>query len=228
MQSFSVADVAAMLGVREESVRRWIREGKLVAERRMGRTGSSVTLADIVAFANQPPRTYVKALSKWLGEHNIDYSLKNNILSSMQETTKAATAGVVAGTAVGTMFGFPGALLGATAGSVTGIAKALMYPEIVLSDSEQTNSSNIIAAEESASRKENETINRETVGDKESATEEIKTDVSNATGSTDDYHAKIIEEQMKLITLKQELARISAEISITEGQIEYYKLMLQK
>ena len=31
MQSYSVADVASMLNVNEETVRRWIREGKLEA-----------------------------------------------------------------------------------------------------------------------------------------------------------------------------------------------------
>ena len=52
MRSFSVTDVAAMLGVNEESVRRWIREGKLVANRRIGRAGSSVELKDIIDFDN--------------------------------------------------------------------------------------------------------------------------------------------------------------------------------
>ena len=41
------------------------------------------------------------------------------------------------------------------------------------------------------------------------------------------WRAKIIEEQIKLLKLKQELARITAEISVAENQIEYYNLMLQ-
>lgn len=43
MELYTVRDIAKMLSVNEETVRRWIREGKLDAERGNGRQGSKVS-----------------------------------------------------------------------------------------------------------------------------------------------------------------------------------------
>lgn len=42
MNYYTVKDIAELLSVNEETVRRWIREGKLVAERGAGRQGSKI------------------------------------------------------------------------------------------------------------------------------------------------------------------------------------------
>ena len=62
-----------MLNVNEETVRRWIRDGKLNAKRGIGRGGSTILLEDIVAFANKPPRAYLLALETWLTANGFSY-----------------------------------------------------------------------------------------------------------------------------------------------------------
>ena len=48
-REFSVSKTAEVLGIKnEENVRRWIREGRLVAKRRLGRKVNVVLLEDIV------------------------------------------------------------------------------------------------------------------------------------------------------------------------------------
>jgi excisionase family DNA binding protein len=49
---YSVKDVAEMLSVNDETVRRWIRDGKLTAERGTGRQGSKITSAALKKFLN--------------------------------------------------------------------------------------------------------------------------------------------------------------------------------
>ena len=63
-----------MLGVSEETVRRWIRDGKLNAKRGLGRNGNEISLEDVVEFANRPPSLYLDALSAWLKSHDIAFS----------------------------------------------------------------------------------------------------------------------------------------------------------
>ncbi len=50
MDYYSVQEVAGMLSVNEETVRRWIREGKIEAERGIGRQGSKITSAALMKF----------------------------------------------------------------------------------------------------------------------------------------------------------------------------------
>lgn len=224
MRSFSVTDVAAMLGVNEESVRRWIREGKLVANRRIGRAGSSVELKDIIDFVNQPPRTYVKAMTTWLNENNIRYALKSDSSGIAATVASAATASALSGSVIAGIPGGIGAVLGATVGS---LACGLTRQQIVLCDTSDHAIVDAVDTETTVSSRGIEAP----IEKKEESTNEIKevlpANVSSAVPG-EDYAAKIVEEQKKLIKLKQELAKISAQISITEGQIEYYKLMIQQ
>ncbi|RQN12475.1 helix-turn-helix domain-containing protein [Clostridium butyricum] len=50
MEFYTVKDIAEMLSVNEETVRRWIRDGKLEAERGSGRQGSKVSDASLKVF----------------------------------------------------------------------------------------------------------------------------------------------------------------------------------
>lgn len=50
MELYTVREIAKMLSVNEETVRRWIREGKLDAERGSGRQGSKVSDTALKGF----------------------------------------------------------------------------------------------------------------------------------------------------------------------------------
>ena len=65
-----------MLQVNEETVRRWIREEKLPAIRKVGRTGSSIKLEDVIEYANLKPHRYHESMMHWLKENNIDFALQ--------------------------------------------------------------------------------------------------------------------------------------------------------
>lgn len=203
MNTFSVADIATMLEVNEESVRRWIREGKLAAERRLGRGGSLVALKDIVEFVNLPPQTYVKAMCDWLDNQGIPYQL----------TAGSSDSGRYLATGVGLLTG--GLLGGGVAATAANLVK---YPKIVLDDT-------VIETGVEEARLQKALPDPTEYADGDLTDRAIQT--PEELPSEDNYEARIIEEQMKLIKLKQELARINAEISIAEGQIEYYRLMLK-
>lgn len=76
MKTYSVSDVADMLNVTEETVRRWVRRGKINSIRRLGRAGNILRLEDVVEFANHFPKVYLVQLELWLIKNGIGY-LKN-------------------------------------------------------------------------------------------------------------------------------------------------------
>jgi len=220
MSSLSVSDVATMLSVNEETVRRWIRNGKLKADSKRGRGGSSIELEDVITFVNIPPRDHMGALTKWLNAQCINYQLVEDTKEEKQKY-----AGKVAAVAATTAL-FPGAgVLAATQ-----MLRCTPY-SIKLADkssdegvAEQTVETIAISDTEDSTTK--------TEGESQSLFEENVT-CDDAMGIDDQQSAKgieskIVEEQMKLIKLKQDLAQIQAQISIAEGQIEYYKLLLNK
>lgn len=73
MRRYSVAEVSSMLNVNAETIRRWIRNGKLNAKRAMGPGGNTMLLEDIIAFANIPPRAYLLPLESWLSSNGFNY-----------------------------------------------------------------------------------------------------------------------------------------------------------
>ena len=100
MDAYSVADVSKMLNVNEETVRRWIRNGKLKAIRAVGRGGNTVFLEDIVDFANKPPRAYLIFLEEWLNKNEISYKRINDFeYSDRTKALGAVTLGAGAATA---------------------------------------------------------------------------------------------------------------------------------
>lgn len=109
---YSVSDAAKMLNVNEETVRRWIRDGKLQAKRAVGRGGNTLYLEDIITFANQPPRAYLLSLESWLNEHDIAYK-KIEDSSASKKSTGAAAATAAAGAGVA-----------ATGAGITSVASA--------------------------------------------------------------------------------------------------------
>ena len=234
---YSVSEVVDMFGVNhEETVRRWIRDGRLPAKRGLGRGGSTMLLEDIVDFANKPPRAYLKSLISWLDAHGIEYEkiadnttereqigntlsrASNNSamllgLSTSPASLAGATAGLIAGTAISTM---------RKKTHVPFTVKLVAPPELPAeanSNNESTNSAEQMAIAKTADA---------SVDEATSNIELKKADVQyDSLCEETDIKAKIVDEQIKLIKLKQELAQIQAQISVTEGQIEYYHLLLQ-
>ena len=92
--TYVVSEVSKMLNVNDETIRRWIREGKLQGKRSKGRGGNAIYLEDVVAFANIPPRAYLSPLEKWLSDHKIAYT----IIEDASTEKKAGIEAVVAGT----------------------------------------------------------------------------------------------------------------------------------
>ena len=72
-RTYSVSEVANILNVNAETIRRWIRSGKLSARRAMGPGGNTIFLEDIVTFANKPPREYLLPLETWLEANGVNY-----------------------------------------------------------------------------------------------------------------------------------------------------------
>ena len=143
----NVNEVATILYVKPESVRRWIRVGVLMTNKRMGRNGSSIELESLVQFVNRPPGLYIHHLEKWLTENGIKFNKIEKPIYDVNEDNY-----------------------------------------IVLND----------------------------------------TDNEQTTGTELDLEGLILSEGMRLCVLKQELARITAQISISESQIEYWRLLQQK
>ena len=54
MKSYNVSEVSNLLNVNKETVRRWIRLGKLKAERRLGRGGNCITSDAIDTMLKMP------------------------------------------------------------------------------------------------------------------------------------------------------------------------------
>lgn len=101
MDVYSVADVSKMLNVNEETIRRWIRDGKLKAIRAVGRGGNTLFLEDVVDFANKPPRAYLIFLEEWLNSEGIAYERIEDLEhSDRTKALGAATLGAGAATAV--------------------------------------------------------------------------------------------------------------------------------
>ncbi len=56
MASYSVKDVANLLGTSEETVRRWIRSGKLEATKHSNKEGSVISQNNLTRFAQETPK----------------------------------------------------------------------------------------------------------------------------------------------------------------------------
>ena len=87
METYAVSDVAEMLSVNAETVRRWIRDGKIKAERAVGRGGNSILLQDVIDFVNKPPREYIHSMEAWLKSAGIEYE-------TIKDTVAATAIGV--------------------------------------------------------------------------------------------------------------------------------------
>lgn len=85
VEYYSVKEIAKLLSVNEETVRRWIRDEKLEAERGSGRQGSKVTS---------------KALAKFLDENK---GLMTTIASSALGLSSAGVVGAAIGGVIGTL-----------------------------------------------------------------------------------------------------------------------------
>ena len=240
MKTYFVPDAAKMLGVNEETIRRWIRrkEGNVLkADHSRGRgVRSTLLLEDIVSFANEPPRVYLKSLIFWLETNGIKYrkiddpTSRNELAKSIQRSA-AATGALAALAPAGPLFpivaGAAGAAAITTAKKKNQKSQVPFIIELIASTNDptskdipntQNNTGTIVDSEME------EVPVSEVDFDEELKTEEAQHNVANEGIG---IKAKIVEEQIKLIKLRQELAQIQAQISVAEGQIEYYNLLLQ-
>lgn len=239
-KTFSVSDVSAMLGMKnEETIRRWIREEKLKAHRALGRGGSTMLLKDIIDFANRPPRAYLKSLISWLDANGIAYEKKSDTSSSKKQTKVIQDAALIGGmsSAILGSSSFP-LIPGVATGIAAGVATSLASPKkshvpftIELVAPPKAPSVDVVHTIEDVHSIE-QTSTDKTSGSSvcvlDSDEKFESTEVQNGTlDEESNIKAKIVDEQIKLIKLKQELAQIQAQISVTEGQIEYYNLLLQ-
>ena len=137
---FNVNQIASILHVNSETVRRWIRESKIRATIRRGRGGSEIHITALIEFVNNTPSTtpFKMLFETWCIQNNVDP--------------------------------YTGTIIN---GSTTPV------------------------------KDENVVID-------------------------DDFLKLINNEKMNLCILRQKLARIQAEITIRENQIEYYMLMMTK
>ena len=131
MKTYSVADVSVMFNVNAETIRRWIRDGKLKSKRAMGPGGSTMLLRDVVAFANTPPRAHLLPLELWLTENAIPFeriedpkkfahSERTKVLSSLATGSAAST--IASATIPATLAAGPAGLaIGAVGIGVAGI-----------------------------------------------------------------------------------------------------------
>lgn len=108
MKYYNVKEISALLSVNEETVRRWIREGKLNAERGVGRQGSKISSRD---------------LEKLLKENS---ALMTSAASIALATSPAALGAIGAGIGVlaGATVGGVGIAASAGIGLALGIAKS--------------------------------------------------------------------------------------------------------
>ena len=67
MEFYTVKQIANMFSVNEETVRRWIRDNKLNAERGIGRQGSKVSTEDLNIFLNENKGLITSAAASALG-----------------------------------------------------------------------------------------------------------------------------------------------------------------
>lgn len=135
---YAVSDVARMLNVNEETIRRWIREGKLTAKRAVGRGGNSINLEDVVSYVNTPPRMYLLAMEKWLIDNNIPCERISD-KGTCQDDRNSAIAAVAAGSGavlatVLTATPIIGAPIGIAAGLACGASKSKrkQYPNYTI------------------------------------------------------------------------------------------------
>ena len=230
---YTVPDVANMLGVNNETARRWIREGKIHAKRNMGRGGNEVLLKDVVAFANKPPKSFLANLVMWLDEHNIpykaiptqcddpitstetkpDHPFATAFLDAVYDTTTIATAiaNPLAAVATAPM------LIAAKATAKGRRKKTNQNYEILLFPDSENNVTSADSEATPAPCDNNDVIL--TPFSKENQ------DSGYSSPTSADIDELIRKEQMSLIRLRQELAQVQAKIAVAEGQIEYYKLL---
>lgn len=67
MEYYSVKEIADLLSVNEETVRRWIRDNKLDAERGSGRQGSKITSEALVKFLDENKGLMTSVAAQTLG-----------------------------------------------------------------------------------------------------------------------------------------------------------------
>ena len=78
METLTVTEVAEILEVSEESVRRWVRENKLAADKKLGRAGHTIHLSALVDFVNRSSTVYLEKLKAWLKKEKIAFEVEDS------------------------------------------------------------------------------------------------------------------------------------------------------
>lgn len=93
MEFYSVKEIAELLSVNDETVRRWIRDEKLLAERGNGRQGSKVTSEALSKFLNEN-----KGLMTTIAASTLGISSTSAVLGgAISALTAPFTIGILAG-----------------------------------------------------------------------------------------------------------------------------------
>ena len=119
LDAMTVTEVAEILEVNEESVRRWIRENKLAADKKLGRAGHTIYLSALVDFANKSSGVYQNKLMAWLKKENIPFEFTKASSGIPAAAAAAGTASLVAGPVGAIAAGVVGYMLGANSSKIT-------------------------------------------------------------------------------------------------------------
>ena len=252
MHTLNVADVSHILGVSEESVRRWIRDNKLKAEKRLGRTGSSVELSDLVDFVNQPTNNYMAEMMLWLNGAGIPYEVveenSGNIAGALAGATlgRLAVSGITAltGGPIGLAAGVAGTVIGGISGYRTGKNMKIILKKdearIIEPDVSDGASSLLCTEAEAPPVSSDEHFVeppvcaiRVLVDNNEEQKNFLQSRLSDFQVAR--YDAEIEDQKMKIEQLKveqekaqMELRRIQMEIELANHQIRYYEFLKNK
>lgn len=104
MQFFSVKQISSILHVNDETVRRWIREGKLSAEKGSGRQGSRVNSEQLKNFIEEH-RVYTSAETESLLQ--LSPSIANVISGSAIAASALGASALAGSTLAATVVGGP-------------------------------------------------------------------------------------------------------------------------
>ncbi len=92
MKTYSVKQIAELLNTNPETVRRWIRDGKLKAEQASRKDGNTVTEDELVKFIKENPKysSFLTAISGGI----IGGGIIGNVVASSVTKTLLATAAI--------------------------------------------------------------------------------------------------------------------------------------
>lgn len=243
---YSVSDVANMLRVNEETVRRWIRDGKLKANSAKGRGGNTIYINDVVDFVNKPPREYLLPLETWLTDNNISYITveaneetddrknMNAIATGGAVTAAAVTTAAVKTSAVGLSAAASSMAIPFVGPAVAGVVASTVAARQLIKKKKSKNCPNyiIVLCEAVADEYSNKTENIKEVDHIESRSEDLSDnhEEKDTVSETEQNEAQNISEDAQTATsVLDEISRAKQMVDmgiITEEEFAEIKIKL--